>query len=145
MFYRCEEKMSNGKKTILFLCTHNSCRSQMAEGIVNSLSDCDYIASSAGIEKTLVHPLAIQVMDEIGIDISKQYSKLVTELKNKEFDYVVTVCDHAKEACPFFPGKNLIHKNFLDPGKLNEPREEQLHDFRRVRDEIKAWILEEIC
>lgn len=117
----------------------------MAEGIVNSLSDCDYIASSAGIEKTLVHPLAIQVMDEIGIDISKQYSKLVTELKDKEFDYVVTVCDHAKEACPFFPGKNLIHKNFLDPGKLNEPREEQLHDFRRVRDEIKAWILEEIC
>jgi arsenate reductase (thioredoxin) len=117
----------------------------MAEGIVNSRSDCDFISESAGVKKAKVHPLAIQVMDEIGIDISKQYSKLVTELKDKEFDYVVTVCDHAKEACPFFPGKNIIHKGFADPGLLKGSKEDNLVEFRRVRDEIKSWIIDQFC
>lgn len=133
------------KKTILFLCTHNSCRSQIAEGIVNSRSDCDFVAESAGVKKAKVHPLAIQVMDEIGIDISKQYSKLITDVQDKVFDYVVTVCDHAKEACPFFPGKNILHKGFTDPSLLNGSREEKLIEFRRVRDEIKAWIIDQFC
>jgi len=133
------------KKSVLFICTHNSCRSQIAEGIVNHYCTRDFEAFSAGIEKTHVHPLAVKAMNEIDIDISDQRSKTIDEFKGKTFDYVVTVCDHAKETCPFFPGKHVIHKGFEDPGDVEGPIDEKLHAFRDTRDEIKEWIKEIFC
>jgi arsenate reductase (thioredoxin) len=135
--------MIKEKKTVLFLCTHNSCRSQMAEGLLNTLYKDKYKAFSAGVEKTTVNPYAIEVMKEIGIDISKQYSKLITDFQGKEFDFVVTVCDNAKEACPFFPGKKVIHKSFEDPSSFKGEIDETLIVFRKIRDEIKSWIKQE--
>ena len=88
----------------------------MAEGLLKSLCDDKFESFSAGIIKTQVHPYAIQVLKEIGIDISEYISKTIDAFKNTQFDFVVTVCDNAKESCPFFPGKNIIHKNFRDPG-----------------------------
>jgi arsenate reductase len=128
------------QKTILFLCTHNACRSQMAEGIINTFYRSNYQAFSAGIQKTNVNPYAIEVMKEIGVDLSKQYSKDITEFKGMTLDYVVTVCDNAKEACPFFPGKNIVHKSFEDPAEFEGTIEETLAVFRKVRDEIRTWI-----
>jgi len=133
------------KKKILFICTHNSCRSQIAEGLLNYYCGDRFFAMSAGVEKTRVHPLAVQVMNEIDIDISTQYSKLIDEFQNDKFDIVVTVCDHANETCPFYPGKKIIHKGFEDPSKVDGSDEEQLVAFRNTRDEIKEWILKNIC
>jgi arsenate reductase (thioredoxin) len=126
---------------ILFICTHNASRSQMAEGIINSLYSDRYEAYSAGTEPTSVQPYAIKVMAEIGIDISKHQVKSVYDFIGQNFDFVVTVCDHAKQTCPFFPGgKNYLHQGFADPSQFTGTEEEILAGFRMVRDEIKVWI-----
>ncbi|RKY02042.1 MAG: arsenate reductase ArsC, partial [Spirochaetes bacterium] len=103
------------KKTILFICTHNSARSQMAEGLVNYYYSEYFQAKSAGTIPTMVNPYALAVMKELGIDISHQRSKPIEEFRNKTFDIVVTVCDSARETCPFFPGKIVLHRGFEDP------------------------------
>ncbi len=129
---------------ILFLCTGNSCRSQMAEGWVRRLKSETIEAYSAGIETHGLNPDAVKVMAEAGVDISGHRSKHVDELKEIEFDYVITVCDHAAEHCPIFPGEaKVLHFGFDDPPRLakeaNSP-EEALDCYRRVRDEIKALV-----
>ena len=130
------------KKNVLFICSHNSCRSQIAEGFLNTLYKDKYQAFSAGIEKTSVNPYAIEVMKEIGIDLSKHYSKTIEIFKDKNFDLVVTVCDNARESCPFFPGKKVIHKSFDDPASFKGDVKDTLIKFRKTRDEIKNWIIE---
>lgn len=129
---------------ILFICTGNSCRSQMAEGWTRHLKKDLLQPSSAGIEKHGLDPLAVKVMDEAGVDISKQTSKLINELKDKEFDYVVTICEDANRNCPVFPGKaKRIHHAFDNPPRIAKTltsREEILSLYRRVRDEIKEFI-----
>ena len=130
------------KKTVLFICTHNSCRSQIAEAFLNSLYALKYKAYSAGVKPSNVNPYAIEVMKEIGIDLSKHTSKSIEEFKGAYFDYVVTVCDNAKENCPFFPGKKVIHKSFKDPSTAKGSIEDILKVFRKVRDEIKDFIVE---
>ena len=126
---------------ILFVCTHNSARSQMAEGLMNALSGDRFVAWSAGTKPSEVNDYAVKVMKEIGIDISGHRSKSVEEFLEQDFAYVVTVCDQANEACPFFPGgKERIHKSFEDPAAIEGNEELKLACFRRTRDEIKAWI-----
>ncbi|MDY6960087.1 MAG: arsenate reductase ArsC [Halobacteriota archaeon] len=127
---------------ILFICTHNSARSQMAEGLVNHLLKGKYHAYSAGTEPTGVNSYATKVMEEIGIDISSHRSKSIDEFRETKFDYVITVCDNAKEVCPFFPGGKQIHKSFVDPSTSQGTDEEILSSFRKVRDEIKEWIMD---
>jgi arsenate reductase len=129
---------------VLFLCTGNSCRSQMAEGWARHLkSDC-LEAHSAGIETHGLNPNAVKVMAEAGVDISHHRSKHIDEFKDMDLDYVVTVCGHANEHCPVFPGKTkVIHIGFDDPPKLAEQaatEAEAMNCYRRVRDEIKAFI-----
>ena len=130
---------------ILFLCTGNSCRSQMAEGWARHLRSGVIDAYSAGIETHGLNPTAVKVMAEAGLDISKQRSKHVDELKGIDFDYVVTVCDRAAENCPLFPGRaKIVHRGFDDPPRLAESatsEEEKLNCYRRVRDEIRAFIV----
>ena len=129
------------RRKILFICTHNSARSHMAEGFVNALYSDRYLAFSAGTEPSTVSPYAVRVMQEIGIDISDHRSKSVDQFIDQDLDYVVTVCDHAKEACPFFPGgRKALHKGFQDPASVAGTDEENLDVFRRVRDEIRDWI-----
>jgi arsenate reductase len=129
---------------ILFLCTGNSCRSQMAEGFARALKPDTVEAWSAGVEKHGLNPRAVTVMAEAGVDISGQRSKLVEELPSQDFDWVVTLCGHANEQCPFFPGKvRRLHKGFDDPPALAAgaaSEEEALAPYRRVRDEIRAFI-----
>lgn len=130
------------KKKVLFICTHNSARSQMAEAFLNTVyGDC-YKAYSAGTEPSAVNLYAVAVMAESGIDISKNRSKSIKEFQGMIFDYVVTVCDHAKETCPFFPGGVIIHKGFEDPSSITGTEEEILTRVREIRDEIKEWIRE---
>jgi arsenate reductase len=135
---------TDGKIRVLFLCTGNSCRSQMAEGWARHLKGDRIDACSAGIETHGMNPLAIQVMAEAGVDISGHRSKHVRELKDIPFDYVVTVCSHASENCPVFPGKaKVVHVGFDDPPKLAagaNTEEEALDHYRRVRDEIRAFV-----
>jgi arsenate reductase len=127
------------KKRILFLCTHNSARSQMAEGLLRALKGDFYEVYSAGISPTAVDQDAIAAMAESGIDIYRQRSKSLDEIAAIKVDLVVTVCDSAKEACPFFPGaKEQIHKSFDDPAAYEG--EARLQAFMRVRDEIGEWI-----
>ena len=129
------------KKKILFICTHNAIRSQMAEGYMRAKYGDRYEVFSGGVEKGQVHPKAIAVMKEIGIDISGQRSKLIDEFYGTGIDTVVTVCDSAKAACPFFPGaKEEIHQGFSDPSAFTGTEEEIWAGFRRVRDEIIRWI-----
>ena len=128
------------KKEVLFICTHNSARSQMAEGLLNSLYRSSYPAFSAGTVATRVNPHAIKVMQEMGIDISRHRSKSIEEFRERSFDIVVTVCDSARESCPFFPGKKVIHKSFPDPSSEKGSEQEILQKFREVRDDIKEWI-----
>jgi arsenate reductase len=132
------------KTKILFLCTGNSCRSQMAEACMNKLRGDQFEAYSAGVEPKGIDQRAVKAMDEVGIDISGQKSKDIDSLGNLEFDYVVTLCNNAKESCPFFPAKtSLIHKGFDDPPKLAEgssSEEEAMAHYRRVRDEIRAFV-----
>ncbi len=130
--------------SILFLCTGNSCRSQMAEGLCRALRGDVLAPASAGIEKHGLNPDAVAVMAEIGIDISGHQSKTLDELPG-EFDYVVTVCGHANETCPYFPARTaVVHRGFDDPPALARnaaTREEGLAHYRRVRDEIREYIL----
>jgi arsenate reductase (thioredoxin) len=137
--------MTEKKPRVLFLCTHNSARSQMAEGTLRILTGDRFEVHSAGTEATLVRPLAIQAMEEIGIDISGQESKTLDVYLDQPFDYVITVCDEANEACPFFPGaKNRLHWSFEDPSQATGSEEERLAVFRRVRDEIRERIEKEL-
>jgi len=129
---------------ILFLCTGNSCRSQMAEGFTRALRSEDFEAFSAGVESHGLNPLAVRVMGELEIDIGNQHSKTIQELPVGEFDYVVSVCDNARERCPRFPGgARMIHHSFPDPPYLTrnmKTDEEKLVVYRRVRDEIREYI-----
>jgi len=130
---------------VLFLCTGNSCRSQMAEGWTRFLKNDSIDAYSAGIEVHGINQKAVKVMAECGVDISHQASKHVFDVLPIPFDYVITVCDNAKESCPLFPGKTkVIHIGFEDPAtleKLEESEESKLNCYRRVRDEIKELII----
>ena len=130
------------KRTVLFLCTNNSCRSQMAEGILKQVAADTFEVCSAGVSPTHVHPLAIRVMQEIGIDISGQRSKSVDEFSGKEFDYVITVCDNARQSCPFLPGKyKLLHWDLEDPASAEgELLKDRLKVFRKIRDQIRGEI-----
>lgn len=128
------------KKKVLFLCTHNSARSQMAEGLLKNLYGDRFEVFSAGTEPSRVNPYAIRVMDELGIDISEHKSKSLNCFEGTQMDYVVTVCDNAKESCPTYPGVHVIHKGFKDPSQFRGKDEEILEGFRKIRDEIKAWI-----
>lgn len=130
-------------KRVLFLCVHNSARSQMAEGLLRAAAADRFEAHSAGNEATQVRPLAIRAMAEIGIDITSQWSKSVAEFTGQHFDYAVTVCDEAKEACPYFPNATgQLHWGFDDPAAATGTEAEQLARFRRVRDEIGGRIAE---
>ncbi len=148
-----EDDGTRTKKKVLFLCTHNSARSQMAEGLLRDLYGERYEARSAGVEATAVHPHAVSVMEEIGIDISGQRSKAASELDDIVFDVAVTVCDRAKQACPICSTDldlsttapkaiEVIHRSFEDPAAASGPVDEQLEAFRRARDEIKGWIVQ---
>jgi arsenate reductase len=132
------------KVKILFLCTGNSCRSQMAEAWARHLKGDRIEPASAGVEPKGVDPLAVQAMREVGVDMGGQGSKHVDELKHIDFDYVVTVCDHASENCPLFPGRTqVVHAGFEDPPKLAREIEDdagKIEPYRRVRDEIKAFV-----
>ncbi len=132
------------KIKVLFLCTGNSCRSQMAEGWAKALKGDCVEAYSAGIETHGLNPNAVKVMVEAGVDISGHKSKLLSELSDVKFDYVVTVCGHAHETCPMFPAKaKVVHVGFDDPPKLAKhakDEEEALNCYRRVRDEIKKFV-----
>jgi arsenate reductase len=140
-----------GKKKVLFLCTHNSARSQMAEGLLRAMYPDRYEAYSAGIAATSVDPRAVLAMLEIGIDISASRSKSFQEFQDKIFDLAVTVCDRAKQACPICSSelkpqsrspraREVFHRSFADPAAAAGSDEEQLEAFRMVRDEIKDWI-----
>lgn len=127
-------------KKILVLCTGNSCRSQIAEGYLRHFSGDQAEIYSAGVETHGVNPRAIETMKEDGIDISKHTSNHIDEYQNIDFDIVLTVCDNAKERCPFFPSKaQKFHQNFQDPAKATGTEEEILHEFRSVRQTIKEY------
>jgi len=129
------------KPKVLFLCTGNSARSQMAEGYLRHIADERYQALSAGIEPKGLNPLAVETMQEIGIDISAQQSKDVVSLLGQHIPYVVTVCDNARERCPIFPGTwKFLHWSFEDPAAVEGSREERLAAFRCVRDQIIVRI-----
>ena len=135
--------MMAGIKRILFLCTGNSARSQMAEGLLNHLSRGEWKVQSAGIFPSYVHPLAIRVMEEIGIDISQQTSKSMNQFLNEVFDYIITLCDEAAQSCPAFPGQGKrLHWPLEDPAAAIGTIEERLVVFRKVRNEIKRKIEE---
>lgn len=126
------------KKRVLFLCTHNSARSQMAEGLLRKLGGEHFEVFGAGTEKTRVHPLAIDAMRESGIDITGQSSKTLDAFTGEHFDYVITVCDRANESCPIFPGDTeRIHWSFDDPSAATGTDEERLRAFRTIRDSIQ--------
>lgn len=129
------------KQTILFLCTHNAARSQMAEGFVNAQFGDRYVARSAGSEPTAVHPCAVKVMAELGIDISRQRAKSLSEFDDTPFDYVITMRADPAENCPIFPGGvSYLHHAFDDPEEVAESGAEHCATFRSVRDQIGEWI-----
>jgi arsenate reductase (thioredoxin) len=133
------------RQRILFLCTHNSARSQMAEGLLRHLGGARYEAFSAGTEATHVRPLAIAAMAALGIDVSRQESKTLDRYIGEPFDAVITVCDQAAEACPIFPGaQRRLHWSFPDPSKARGSEDEQLAVYRAVRDDIRAHIEREL-
>jgi arsenate reductase len=128
-------------KKILFLCSGNSCRSQMAEGWARHLHGDKLEAYSAGVNPQVIHPHAVQVMKEAGVDISAQSSKHVRVLKDIDFDYVITLCDNARKSCPFFPGRTkIMHYDFEDPAATQGSETEVIAAFRRVRDQIHDLI-----
>ena len=138
--HRCDVMMIP-KQRVLFICIHNSIRSQIAEGYMNARLGDRFEALSAGMEKTRVHPMAIEVMEDLGIDISGQQSKALDEFLGESFDIMVTVCDPAQGSCPFYPGATrLIHKSFPDPSQYTGSTDKVREEFRRVRDEIIHWI-----
>lgn len=129
------------KKRVLFLCTGNSVRSQMAEGFLRHLAGDKFEVFSAGVKPTQVNPLAIKVMAEVGIDISQHRSKSVTEFLGQKFNYVISVCDAARQACPVFPGKyKNIHWDLEDPAEVQGSEQEKLSTFRKIRDKIQDNI-----
>lgn len=128
------------QKRVLILCTGNSARSQMAEGLLRTLGGDRFAVFSAGTHPSQVNPLAIAAMEEKGIDLSFHHSKSVDEFAGQQFDTVITVCDNAKEACPVWPGAKTIHHSFEDPAAVVGSDEERLAVFRRVRDEIEGWL-----
>lgn len=134
------------KIRLLYLCTGNSCRSQMAEGWTRALKGDSIAAYSAGIETHGLNPNAVRVMREAGVDISGQVSQSILEFRGMEFDYVITVCGHAQEHCPYFPATSrVLHVGFDDPPKLAQAcltEEEALDCYRRVRDEIRDFVQE---
>jgi arsenate reductase (thioredoxin) len=133
------------KTRVLFLCTHNSARSQMAEGLLRHFAGGRFEVMSAGTEASSVRPEAILAMSELGVDISEQTSKTMERYLGEPFAYVVTVCDDANEACPVFPGaKSRLHWSFRDPSRAEGSEEERLEVFRKVRDEIQGRIREEL-
>ncbi|MEO6436965.1 MAG: arsenate reductase ArsC [Tepidisphaeraceae bacterium] len=136
--------MNEPRLKVLFLCTGNSCRSQMAEGWTRHLKSNAIEAYSAGVEPHGMNARAVHAMKEAGVDISSQRSKHVDELKDVPLDFVVTVCDHAHESCPLFPGRtSVVHVGFDDPPRLAEgarDEEEAMRHYRRVRDEIRAFV-----
>ena len=133
------------KSRVLFLCTHNSARSQMAEGLLRHLAGDRFEAMSAGTEATHVRPLAIRAMEEVRVDISGQESKTLDRYLQERFDCVITVCDDANETCPFFPGaKRRLHWSLPDPAAAQGTEEERLEVFRSVRDRLRDYIEEEL-
>ncbi|MCM2314376.1 MAG: arsenate reductase ArsC [Thermoanaerobaculia bacterium] len=133
--------MSPVRQRALILCTHNSARSQMAEGLLRQMAGDRFEVESAGTEETRVNPLAIAVMSEIGIDISSHTSKTLDRFLNQRWDYVITVCDNANESCPVFPGADTrLHWSFEDPSAAKGSDEERLDAFRRIRDQIRARL-----
>jgi len=131
------------KESVLFICTHNSARSQMAEGLLRHFAGDRFDVESAGTEKTHVRPLAIEAMKDLGIDITGQSSKTIASLGDRRFDWAITVCDNANEACPIFPGgTRRLHWSFDDPSAATGSDEQRLAVFRQVRDEIRAKIEE---
>ena len=134
------------RRRVLFLCTHNSARSQMAEGLLRHLAGDRFEVNSAGTKATSVRPEAIAAMAELGVDISGQESETLDRYLQEPFDYVITVCDAANEACPVFPGaKNRLHWSFRDPSRATGSDEERLQIFRIVRDEIRGRIERELA
>lgn len=128
---------------VLILCTGNSARSQMAEGLLRHDAENRFTVESAGTRPSAVRPEAIAVMKEAGIDITSHRSKHVDEFAGQDFDYVLTVCDNAKESCPiFFGNATRLHHSFDDPAAVEGSEEERLQTFRRVRDELRAWLKE---
>ncbi|MBI3963993.1 MAG: arsenate reductase ArsC [Chloroflexi bacterium] len=137
--------MADQRQRVLFLCTHNSARSQMAEGLLRHLAGDRFDVASAGTEATHVRPLAIRAMSELGIDVSGQESKLLDRYLDQPWDYVITVCDHANDSCPIFPGgRNRLHWSFPDPSKATGTEDEQLAVYREVRDAIRTRIQREL-
>ena len=132
-------------KTVLFICTHNSARSQMAEAFLNKLCGDKYKAESAGVTPTEINPYVVKAMAEVGVDLSTHRSKSIREFQGKIFDYVVTVCDSARENCPFFPGEIEMDKSFPDPSAFKGTEEEILQKVRVVRDEIESWVETTFC
>jgi arsenate reductase len=131
------------KARVLILCTGNSARSQMAEGLLRHDAGDRFEVFSVGTKPSQVRPEAIAVMGELGIDISGHRSKHVDEFGGERFDYVLTVCDNAKESCPIFPGGTIaIHRSFDDPAGFHGTEPERLAVFRRVRDELREWLQE---
>lgn len=128
---------ANNKRKVLIVCTGNSCRSQMAEGMLIYFGKDKFEVFSAGLEPSVAYPLAIKAMSESGIDISNQYSKTVKEFLGEDFSYVITVCDSTKERCPVFPGKyDAIHWSIEDPASAEGTESERMADFRRVCQDI---------
>jgi arsenate reductase len=134
-------KATPGKVRVLFLCTANACRSQMAEGWAHALKSDRIEAHSAGIAPCYLHPMAERVMKEAGVDISRQYSKHVDEYREASFDYVVTLCDYADSKCPIYPGQGVrIHRPFEDPVRVRGTDDEVAAAFRATRDAIRAFV-----
>ena len=130
-------------KRVLFICTRNSARSQMAEGLINHDLAGKVQAFSAGIEPSFVHPLAIAVMKEVGIDISRHRSKSIDEFADEKFDFVITLCDQAAESCPiFFGGVQRIHMGLPNPAAVSGNPEEKMAAFRKVRDQIREEVVD---
>jgi arsenate reductase len=131
------------KRKVLILCTGNSARSQMAEGILRHDAGDKFEVVSAGTQPGQVRPEAVAVMNEIGIDISMHRSKSVDEFAHENFDYILTVCDNAKESCPIYPGHtNRLHHNFEDPAAVQGSSEERMKAFREIRDQIRSYLRE---
>lgn len=130
------------RRRVLFLCTHNSARSQMAEALLRNLAGEKFETFSAGTEQTRVHPLAIRAMQDLGVDMSGHRSKTLDEYRDREFDFVITVCDRANESCPVFPGRGKrIHWSFDDPSAATGDDEQRLAAFRTIRDDIRDRLI----
>ena len=130
-----------GKETVLFVCTHNSSRSQMAEGLLRAHYGDRYAVYSAGTQPSGVNPFAMAAMRDLAIDLADHRSEHIDQFADMPMDYVVTVCDSARESCPYLPAKQQnIHHSFEDPSAVNGTDAEKLAAFRRIRDEIKVWL-----